>query len=217
MPLKQWCDVSLTQRGVVEAIEAGEVFASHGLTFRKCYCSLLTRSIVTAHRSLEAAGIAYTPLEYDWRLNERHYGALQGLNKEQTAERLGTELVMGWRRSYYDRPPTMLPRHPHYEMIQHDPRYRNVKDIPLTESLEDCQIRVVKAWKDIVRGIVQSQASGSHNGEVEVFRTWSITECCLILFLLLQNLSILLSLLTPTHCVLWSCIWTTLVQVILKD
>jgi broad specificity phosphatase PhoE len=68
------CDVALTQRGVVEAVEAGQVFASHGLTFRKCYTSLLTRSIVTAQRALEAAGVAYTPIEYDWRINERHYG-----------------------------------------------------------------------------------------------------------------------------------------------
>ena len=68
------CDVALTQRGVVEAVEAGQVFASHGLTFRKCYTSMLTRSIVTAHRALEAAGVAYTPIEYDWRINERHYG-----------------------------------------------------------------------------------------------------------------------------------------------
>lgn len=67
-------DVALTQRGVVEAVEAGQVFASHSLTFRKCYTSLLTRSIVTAQRALEAAGLAYTPLVYDWRINERHYG-----------------------------------------------------------------------------------------------------------------------------------------------
>jgi bisphosphoglycerate-dependent phosphoglycerate mutase len=66
--------VALTQRGIVEAVEAGQVFASHGLTFRKCYTSLLTRSIVTAQRALEAAGVAYTPIEYDWRINERHYG-----------------------------------------------------------------------------------------------------------------------------------------------
>ena len=77
-----WCDVALTQRGVVESVEAGQVFASHSLTFRKCYCSLLTRSIVTAHRTLEATGISYTPLVYDWRLNERHYGALQGIRIE---------------------------------------------------------------------------------------------------------------------------------------
>lgn len=63
-----WCDVALTQRGVVEAIEAGQVFRSHELTFRKCYTSLLTRSIVTSHRSLEAAGVAYTPIQYDWRV-----------------------------------------------------------------------------------------------------------------------------------------------------
>ena len=69
-----WCDVALTPRGRVEAYEAGEVFLSHHLTFRQCYCSMLTRSIVTAHRALEAGGVSYTPISYDWRLNERHYG-----------------------------------------------------------------------------------------------------------------------------------------------
>jgi Histidine phosphatase superfamily (branch 1) len=102
-----WCDVALTQRGVVEAVEAGEVFLSQSLHFRKCYVSLLSRSIVTAHRALDAGGVAYTPLDYDYRWNERHYGALQGLSKEQTAVRMGRSIVMKWRRSYSDRPPLM--------------------------------------------------------------------------------------------------------------
>ena len=69
-----WCDVALTPRGRVEASEAGEVFRSHDLTFRHCYCSMLSRAIVTAHKALEAGGVSYTPVSYDWRLNERHYG-----------------------------------------------------------------------------------------------------------------------------------------------
>lgn len=78
-------------------------------------------------------------------------GALQGLSKEKTAERLGRERVMRWRRSYYARPPEMTPDHPHYDIIVNDPRYRNLGEgVPLTESLEDCQVRVVQAWKDIV-------------------------------------------------------------------
>lgn len=149
-----WCDVALTQRGVVEAVEAGQVFSSHELTFRKCYSSLLTRSIVTAHRSLEAAGVSYTPIEYDWRLNERHYGALQGLSKERTAVRLGRERVMKWRRSYEARPPVMTAEHPHYDIINNDARYRHLAgDIPLGESLEDCQERVVRAWQSIVEDV----------------------------------------------------------------
>ena len=76
----------------MEANEAGEVFQSHNLNFRKCYSSLLTRSIVTAQRALEAAGVSYTPMEYDWRLNERHYGALQGLSKDRTADRLRKDI-----------------------------------------------------------------------------------------------------------------------------
>jgi 2,3-bisphosphoglycerate-dependent phosphoglycerate mutase len=154
-----WCDVALTQRGVVEAIEAGQVFASYDMTFRKCYSSLLTRAIVTAQRSLEAAGVSYTPLQYDWRLAERHYGNLQGLSKERTAVRLGRERVMKWRRSYEARPPLMTPEHPHYDTINNDPRYRNVKGIPLGESLEDCQKRVVASWQDIVADV--NSGSGS--------------------------------------------------------
>lgn len=155
-----WCDVALTPRGIVEAEEAGQVFASHSIIFRKCYASLLTRSIATAHRSLEAAGVAYTPLRYDWRLNERHYGALQGLSKDRTADRLGRARVMKWRRSYEARPPPMTEDHPHYDMIQYDARYRHLHGmggIPLAESLQECQSRVVEAWEDIIREIQNSE------------------------------------------------------------
>jgi 2,3-bisphosphoglycerate-dependent phosphoglycerate mutase len=130
------------------------VFRSHNITFSQCYTSVLTRSIVTAQRALEAAGVAYTPIQYDWRLNERHYGALQGLSKERTAERLGRSLVMKWRRSYEARPPAMQPEHPHYDTIMKDPRYRALADdIPTGESLEDCQKRVVMAWNHILSNL----------------------------------------------------------------
>jgi 2,3-bisphosphoglycerate-dependent phosphoglycerate mutase len=172
-----WCDIALTARGVVEAVEAGQVFASHKIHFRKCHSSVLTRAIVTAQRALEAAGVAHTPLQYDWRLNERHYGSLQGLSKERTAERLGRKRVMEWRRSYSARPPLMTNHHPHYEIIYGDPRYRKLQKrgggaprrpdtdddptshqqqqqlLPLGESLEDCQRRVIEAWNDIVAEI----------------------------------------------------------------
>jgi 2,3-bisphosphoglycerate-dependent phosphoglycerate mutase len=157
-----WCDVALTQRGIVEAVEAGEVFRSQGLTFRKCYSSMLTRSIVTAQRALEAAGLAYTPLKYDWQLNERHYGALQGLSKERTADRLGRKLVMEWRRSFEARPPLMTNEHPHYKIINEDPRYVALNEqIPLGESLEDCQHRVVRAWKEILHDFHHSASEES--------------------------------------------------------
>lgn len=152
-----WCDVALSQRGIVEAVEAGQVLLSHHLHFRKCYVSLLTRSIVTAHRSLEAAGVAYTPIEYDWRWNERHYGALQGLSKERTAVRLGRERVMKWRRSYDAQPPLMTPQHPHYNAINEDPRYRHLSSIPRGESLQDCQRRVLQAWEDLLVDICSVQ------------------------------------------------------------
>lgn len=108
---------------------------------------------MTAHRSLESAGVSYTPLHYDWRLNERHYGALQGLSKEQTAQRLGTTLVMKWRRSYDARPPLMTSEHPHYDSIVYDGRYKHLPELTLGESLQDCQVRVIEAWKDIVKDI----------------------------------------------------------------
>ncbi|KAG7371882.1 phosphoglyceromutase [Nitzschia inconspicua] len=151
-----WCDVALTQRGVVEAVEAGEVFLSQSLHFRKCYVSLLSRSIVTAHRALDAGGIAYTPLDYDYRWNERHYGALQGLSKEQTAIRMGRDIVMKWRRCYSDRPPLMTEQHPHFQTINKDPRYRYLMHVPRGESLEDCQQRVVEVWKETIQEIEQN-------------------------------------------------------------
>jgi 2,3-bisphosphoglycerate-dependent phosphoglycerate mutase len=129
--------------------------------FRKCYSSVLTRAIVTAHRSLEAAGVSYTPLHYDWRLNERHYGALQGLSKEKTAERLGRSVVMKWRRSYDARPPLMTKDHPHYESIVTDNRYSQVSQIPMGESLHECQLRVIEAWKDVLSDIQSSKPSES--------------------------------------------------------
>ena len=97
--------------------------------------------------------MSYTPLHYDWRLNERHYGALQGLSKEQTAQRLGRNLVMKWRRSYDARPPLMTKEHPHFDSIVYDRRYRHLEELPLGESLQDCQMRVVQAWNDIVQDI----------------------------------------------------------------
>ena len=89
-----WCDVALTKRGIVEAEESGEVFSSNDVFFDKCYTSVLSRATGTAWRALECANQAYVPMCADWRLNERHYGALQGLNKEETLHRLGKELVM---------------------------------------------------------------------------------------------------------------------------
>jgi 2,3-bisphosphoglycerate-dependent phosphoglycerate mutase len=192
-----WCDVALTPRGVVEAVEAGQVFASHQMVFDHCYTSLLTRSIVTAHRSLEAAGIAYTPISYDWRLNERHYGALQGLSKERTAERLGRSLVMKWRRSYDAVPPLMTPEHPHYEIIHHDPRYQQpeqIKDgssdssttsmcLPLGESLEQCQHRVIQAWTDIVSDISKRHKTTNNNNKYSLMVAHANTLRALVMHL----------------------------------
>jgi 2,3-bisphosphoglycerate-dependent phosphoglycerate mutase len=115
---------------------------------------------------LEAAGASYTPLHYDWRFNERHYGALQGLGKERTADRLGRNIVMEWRRSYHARPPLMTEDHPHYDIIYNDPRYRNVAQyvqLPLGESLEDCQYRVVQAWNDVLLDLASTYQNDDPN------------------------------------------------------
>ncbi|GMI02268.1 hypothetical protein TrVE_jg7902 [Triparma verrucosa] len=160
-----WCDVALTPRGVVEATEAGQVFLSCGVRFKVCYTSVLSRSISTAFRSLESAGVGWVDMVKDWRLNERHYGALQGLSKERTGERLGREKVMKWRRSFFARPPEMEPGHPHYDMIENDLRYRKLKadgGITKGESLEDTQKRVVAVWEDT---IVKESCTGGEEGE----------------------------------------------------
>eukprot|EP00518_Triparma_eleuthera_P020288 CAMPEP_0197552462 /NCGR_PEP_ID=MMETSP1320-20131121/5934_1 /TAXON_ID=91990 /ORGANISM="Bolidomonas sp., Strain RCC2347" /LENGTH=326 /DNA_ID=CAMNT_0043113041 /DNA_START=203 /DNA_END=1183 /DNA_ORIENTATION=- len=166
-----WCDVALTPRGVVEATEAGQVFLSNNIRFSCCYTSVLSRSISTAFRALESAGVGWVDMVKDWRLNERHYGALQGLSKERTGSRLGREKVMKWRRSFYARPPAMEPGHPHYDMIEEDYRYRGLKKaggITKGESLEDCQQRVVEAWNDIISSSCQSDSEDDEQDYVLV-------------------------------------------------
>lgn len=178
-----WCDVALTQRGVVEAVEAGEVFRSHGMGFWKCYTSMLTRSIVTAQRALEAAGVAYTPIDYDWRWNERHYGALQGLSKDRTADRLGRKKTMEWRRSYHARPPLMTPEHPHYAIINEDVRYKHVPDIPKGESLEDCQKRVIEVWQDTLADVAANHGKDSTNSKYSLVVAHANTLRALVMHL----------------------------------
>jgi bisphosphoglycerate-dependent phosphoglycerate mutase family 1 len=106
--------------------------------------------------SYTCCGVVWTYIVWLWVVDGcRHYGALQGLSKERTAARLGRALVMKWRRSYVERPPLMTPEHPHYPIIYSDPRYRRVPNIPLGESLQDCQERVVEGFRDIVKDIQQ--------------------------------------------------------------
>lgn len=145
-----WTDVGLTQRGVAEAVEAGRLMKDEGLRPDVLHTSVLVRAIKTAEIALDVMGLQYLPVHRSWRLNERHYGALQGLNKKETAERYGTEQVHLWRRSYDVRPPaldTADERHP-----IHDPRYRGLTpdELPATECLADVVARMMPYWVDAI-------------------------------------------------------------------
>ena len=145
-----WFDCPLSERGLGEATEAGRLLAEAGLQPEVCHTSVLTRAIQTAHLALEAMDRLWLPVRRSWRLNERHYGALQGLNKAQTAEKYGESQVKLWRRSY-DVPPPALEaddeRHP-----RHDPRYAELPPdlLPATECLQDVVVRMLPYWYDAI-------------------------------------------------------------------
>lgn len=145
-----WTDVDLTENGVKEAIKAGKLLKEKGFKFEKAYTSYLKRANKTLNTILDQMDLDWIPVEKSWRLNEKHYGMLQGLNKAETAEKYGDEQVLIWRRSY-DVPPTALaaddPRSPYL-----DPRYKDVdkKDLPLTEALKDTVERILPYWNDTI-------------------------------------------------------------------
>jgi len=143
-----WTDVELSERGVREAVEAGKILKQEGFDFKIAYTSYLTRAIRTLWLVLEQMDLLWIPVNKTWRLNEKHYGVLQGLNKAEMAEKYGDQQVLIWRRSYDVRPPAMEdndPRNPRF-----DPRYRDLdpKDIPATEALKDTVERIVPYWKE---------------------------------------------------------------------
>jgi 2,3-bisphosphoglycerate-dependent phosphoglycerate mutase len=141
-----WTDVDLSEQGRAEAIEAGRQLRARDIRFDIAYTSVLKRAIRTLWIILDEMDLMWIPVERSWRLNERHYGALQGLNKAQTAAQHGEDKVKVWRRSY-DIPPPPLPesdpRHPRF-----DPRYRTVTAVPATESLQTTLVRVLPFWED---------------------------------------------------------------------
>ena len=139
-----WWDVNLTDQGVAEALAAGALMAARGLDFDLCYTSLQTRAIKTLNLALEAMGRLWLPVEKDWRLNERHYGALTGLNKAETAAMHGEEQVKIWRRSF-DTPPPPLEPGSAFDLSK-DRRYAGIA-IPNTESLKDTIARVLPCWE----------------------------------------------------------------------
>jgi 2,3-bisphosphoglycerate-dependent phosphoglycerate mutase len=145
-----WHDVPLSEHGVTEAIEAGRLLRDAGLAPEVVHTSVLVRAIETAELALAEMGRTWIPVRRSWRLNERHYGALQGLNKKETAERFGQDNVKVWRRSYDVRPPDVDvsdERHP-----SHDPRYASLPPelLPSAECLKDVVERMLPYWFDAI-------------------------------------------------------------------
>jgi len=145
-----WTDVDLSEKGVKEANEAGEVLKKEGYTFDIAYTSVLKRAIRTLWMTLDKMDLMWIPVERCWRLNERHYGALQGLNKAETAAKYGEEQVLVWRRSYDTQPPALEESDERYPGS--DPRYKDLTkdELPLTECLKDTVARFLPYWHDTI-------------------------------------------------------------------
>jgi 2,3-bisphosphoglycerate-dependent phosphoglycerate mutase len=143
-----WVDVDLSEKGEAEAKNAGALLKKEGLFFDVMHTSLLTRAVRTAHLALEVSGQTWLPVNRTWRLNERHYGALQGKDKLQTVEQFGKEQVHLWRRSYDVPPPAVKADHEHHP--SHDKRYRLIAPdaLPASECLKDVVARVLPWWHD---------------------------------------------------------------------
>jgi 2,3-bisphosphoglycerate-dependent phosphoglycerate mutase len=143
-----WTDVGLTATGVAQARQAGQLLKEAGYEFDLAYTSVLKRAIWTLWHGLDAMDRTWLPVLNDWRLNERHYGALQGLNKAETAKKFGDEQVLVWRRSYDTPPPALEPGDPRSE--RGDLRYAGLQpaQIPLTECLKDTVARVLPCWDE---------------------------------------------------------------------
>jgi 2,3-bisphosphoglycerate-dependent phosphoglycerate mutase len=151
-----WVDVPLSELGLQEAHDAARLLHANGFSFDVAYTSVLKRAIKTLWIVLEETDLMWIPVYRSWRLNERHYGALQGLNKQETADRLGLEKVRLWRRSYDVPPPALTPDDPRISL--NDPRYQALdnQEIPRTESLHDTLERVLLYWHDVIVPTIQA-------------------------------------------------------------
>ncbi|ATD59216.1 MULTISPECIES: 2,3-diphosphoglycerate-dependent phosphoglycerate mutase [Janthinobacterium] len=151
-----WTDVDLTEKGVNEAKAAGQILKQEGFTFDVAYTSVLKRAIRTLWLALDEMDMMYLPIKNDWRLNERHYGALQGLDKGETAAKYGDEQVLVWRRSY-DTPPPPLEANDDRASFN-DPRYAGLPkaSIPLTECLKDTVARVMPSWDEEIAPAIRA-------------------------------------------------------------
>ena len=151
-----WTDVELTATGVAQARTAGELLKEAGYEFDVAYTSVLKRAVWTLWHALDQMDRTWLPVVNSWRLNERHYGALQGLNKAETAKKFGDEQVLVWRRSYDTPPPTLDANDPRSE--RSDLRYAKLEpnQIPLTECLKDTVARVLPCWDDSLAPAIRS-------------------------------------------------------------
>ncbi|RMF63395.1 MAG: 2,3-diphosphoglycerate-dependent phosphoglycerate mutase [Calditrichaeota bacterium] len=151
-----WTDVGLSEKGIEEAKKAGEVLKQNNLGFDVAFTSVLKRAIKTLWIVLEEMDLMWIPVYRSWRLNERHYGALQGLNKAETAAKHGEEQVLIWRRSYDVPPPPLDKSDPRYP--GHDPRYAELSEaeLPLTECLKDTVNRFLPYWHETIAPAIRA-------------------------------------------------------------
>lgn len=152
-----WTDVDLTEQGVAEAKKAGQLLKAEGFEFKIAFTSYLKRAVKTLNYTLDEMDLDWIPVEKDWRLNEKHYGSLQGLNKAETAEKYGDEQVLIWRRSF-DVPPAALDKEDERSPFQ-EARYDEVPDadLPLTESLKDTIERILPYWQSDIRPALEKE------------------------------------------------------------
>jgi 2,3-bisphosphoglycerate-dependent phosphoglycerate mutase len=151
-----WTDVDLSEKGVAEAHQGGQLLREGGYTFDVAYTSVLKRAIRTLWIVLDEMDLMWIPVYRSWRLNERHYGALQGLNKAEMAVQFGEAQVHVWRRSYDVRPPALTPDDPRFP--GHDPRYRELtpEQLPFTECLKDTVERFLPYWHETIAPAIRS-------------------------------------------------------------
>ncbi len=151
-----WTDVDLSEKGINEAKQAGKLMKEEGLTFDVALTSVLKRAIRTLWFALDELDLMWIPVERAWQLNERHYGALQGLNKAETAAKYGDEQVLVWRRSYSTRPPALEKTDPRYPGL--DRRYAELTEdqLPLAECLKDTVDRMIPYWKNRIAPLIKS-------------------------------------------------------------
>ena len=154
--LTGWTDVDLSEKGRQEAKEGDQVLKAEGFAFDVAYTSVLKRAIRTLWTVLDEMDLMWIPVHRSWRLNERHYGALQGLNKSETADKYGEDQVKIWRRSYDIPPPVLTPDDPRYP--GHDPRYKGLsqEELPLTECLKDTVARFLPLWHETIAPAIKS-------------------------------------------------------------